>query len=222
MNPDKLFDYLDGKLSPADRTDVEAKLAADPQLQRQLAVAREIHRGMRSSQSAREVFPDVEDPAIAERGARVGRRVATACVVLVLVNVLIGLSVITLKNKKPARSTAHELAIRQQLQASLNATAQTALPAPSFAAAEIHLTAPRTEWESIAVKVIAAAESCGGSAAKGLPDDAAVSVVVDVPAARENEFRRMLGAPPTATADLTTAGPNDRMIVQVRIAETAP
>ena len=40
MNPDKLFDYLDGKLSPADRTALEEKLMSDPQLRREFNVAR--------------------------------------------------------------------------------------------------------------------------------------------------------------------------------------
>lgn len=220
MNPDKLFDYLDGKLSPAERSDIETKLVADPQLQRQLAIARDIHRGMGTSRERREVLPPTDDPAVAARGARLSRRVGAACAVLVLVNVLIGLTVISVKNKKPANSGSREQAIREQLSASLDAAAQSALPPPTFAAADIQLTAPKAEWESSVTKIISAAEQCGGSAARGLPDDAAAAVVVDVPANREAEFRRMIGAPPSAAAD-TSAQPNDRTIVQVRIAEAA-
>ncbi|MFN2477370.1 MAG: anti-sigma factor [Chthoniobacterales bacterium] len=220
MNPDKLFDYLDGKLSPADRAEIETKLTADPQLQRQLAIAREIHRGMGSSRERQEVLQPVNDPAVAARGARLSRRVGAACAVLVLVNVLIGLAVITVKNKKPADTGAREKAIREQLSASLDAAAQSALPPPTFAAADIQLTAARSEWESVIAKVISAAEQCGGSAARGLPDDAAAVAVVDVPANRESEFRRIISAPPGVTTD-TSAKPNDRSIVQVRIVEAA-
>jgi anti-sigma factor RsiW len=161
MNPDKLFDYLDGKLAPAERAEVEGKLATDAQLQQQLAIAREIHRGMGDSRPTHEVLPPIDDPAVAARGARVGRRVGAACAVLVLVNVLIGLAVISVKNKKPANTSAHEAAIRQQLAASLDAAAQSALPPPTFAAGDIQLFAPKPEWENIATRVITAAETCG-------------------------------------------------------------
>lgn len=225
MNPDKLFDYLDGKLSPADRADVESKLASDPQLQRQLAVAREIHRGMSGSRESREVFPPLEDPAAAERGGRLGRRIATACIALVLLNVLLGLAVITMKNKKPAKTNSNELAIRQQLAASLSVAAQNALPAPTFVAAEIELNAPKKQWDSVAARIIAAAETCSGSAAKGLPDEAALMVVADVPTTREGEFRQLVTsatpAPRESPNDGAAAGPNKRTIVQVRIAEAA-
>jgi len=49
MNPEKLFDYLEGKLSETERTQLEERLAADPQLQRELAIAREMHRRSRGS-----------------------------------------------------------------------------------------------------------------------------------------------------------------------------
>ena len=78
MNPDKLFDYLEGKLSPADRTELEEKLMSDAQLRREFNIAREIHR---SGGDAREVV--VPDPAEMERGAKLGRRIATAAVILV-------------------------------------------------------------------------------------------------------------------------------------------
>ena len=47
MNPDKLFDYLDGRLPGAERAALEQQLISDKQLQRELALAREIHAGMR-------------------------------------------------------------------------------------------------------------------------------------------------------------------------------
>ena len=47
MNPDKLFDYLEGKLPAAERVALEQRLISDKQLQRELAVARQIHSGMR-------------------------------------------------------------------------------------------------------------------------------------------------------------------------------
>lgn len=225
MNPDKLFDYLDGKLAPADREQLEEKLAADPQLQRQLAIAREIHRGMRDSSSAREVTMLLEDEALRQRGSKVGRRILTAAMALVLLNVLIGLGVIASKRSKPAQTNAREAQIRQQLAASLGAAAQDALPPPTFAAAEIALNAPRAEWDSIAARVLAAAEQCGGSAAKGLPDDALLTVVADVPTNREAEFRRLVQNPslsPAPASPPTSGVPNERTIIQVHITEATP
>ncbi len=229
MNPDKLFDYLDGKLSPSERNELETKLADDTQLQRQFAVAREIHRGMGGSRGSREVFPTPAEVAAAERGGRLGRRIATACVALVLLNVLFGLGVIAVKNKKRLGSD-REAMLREQLAASLGAAAQNALPVPSFVAAEIRLVAPRAEWETIAARVTAAAESIGGSAARGLPADDAVGVVVDIPSSREADFRQLIAAGASASNSAPAAKPDaiaskdsdQRTIVQVRIAEAAP
>ncbi|PYL85433.1 MAG: hypothetical protein DMF17_08570 [Verrucomicrobia bacterium] len=54
MSPDKLFDYLDGKLSTRERAELEQRLTSDQQLQSELAVARRIHASMRGD--SREVL----------------------------------------------------------------------------------------------------------------------------------------------------------------------
>src|SRR3954453_5498820 len=105
MNPDKLFDYLDGKLSPADRTALEEKLMSDAQLRKQFEVARKIHRTGRDS---REVIMPSEDPEAVARGGRLGRQIATAAIVLMFLNVVGGLAVITWKNQKPKGDRKHE------------------------------------------------------------------------------------------------------------------
>lgn len=220
MSPDKLFDYLDGKLSPAERDALEARLPNDSQLLRQLAVAREIHRKLPGS---REVVVPNDDPAEMERAGRFGRRVATAAIALVALNVFIGVAFIAKKNRHETGAPAQEAAIRQQLAASLGAAGQRALPPPTFVEDEIHLTAPRSEWDNVAAKVIAAAEKCDGSAAKGLPDEAVLTVVADVPSNRIAEFRQLLepSAAATPPAAAPTAAPNERTVVQVRIAQPA-
>ncbi len=58
MNPEKLFDYLEGNLPAEERAQLEEKLATDPQLQRELAIAREMHRRSRGS---REVLGESEN-----------------------------------------------------------------------------------------------------------------------------------------------------------------
>ena len=225
MNPDKLFDYLEGKLSPADRTELEEKLMSDAQLRREFKIAREIHR---SGGGSREVIMPDEDPAIVQRGARLGPRIATAAAILVMLNVAVGLGVIAWKSKKPEGPGGKEAEIRKQLQDSLGAAAQKAMPAPSFSADKISLTAPRTEWESMAGKIIAGAEAFGGSGTKGLPDDNVMTVVVDIPQSRATEFREVLKnasaiSPMPAIspgANSTAPLPNERSIVQIRV--TAP
>jgi len=228
MNPDKLFDYLDGKLSPAERTQLEEKLMSDPQLRNQFNIARAIHR---AGGGSREVTIESEDAAAIERSGKLGRRIATGAAVLVFLNVAIGLAVIVGKNKKSELNTK-EASIREQLVASLGAAAQNAMPPPSFSAEEMKITAPRAEWETIAERIIAGATAFGGSAAKGLPDDAMMTVIVDIPSSRDAEFRQALSSaakitPMPAIAPGTreeTAGSNEkneRTIVQVRISETA-
>ncbi len=225
MNPDKLFDYLDGKLSPGDRAQLEEKLMSDAQLRREFAIAREIHG---SGGDRREVIVPSEDPSKVARSALITRRVAAACAGLVLLNVFVGIAFIVGKNRKKEDFSAKEAGIRKQLETSLGAVAKDALPPPSFVAQEIHLTAPRAEWPQMAERVTAAATAFGGSAAKGLPADEAMTVVVDIPSSREKEFRETVSSAATiapmpavapGTAPAPSSSPNERTIVQVRIAE---
>src|SRR4029453_922124 len=46
MNPDKLFDYLDGKLPAEERAALEERFMSEPELRNELAVARQIHAQM--------------------------------------------------------------------------------------------------------------------------------------------------------------------------------
>lgn len=226
MNPDKLFDYLEGKLSPADRAELEEKLMSDPQLRREFNMAREIHRS--GGGNTREVIMPDEDPAVMQRGAVLGRRIATAAAILVMLNVAGGLGVIAWKNKKPQTTSRKEEEIRKQLQDSLGAAAQKAMPAPSFTADEIPITAPRSEWENVASHVIAGATAFGGSGTKGLPDENVMTVVVDIPQSRATEFRKALQTVSSVSpmpafspgANSAAPVPNERSIVQIRI--TAP
>jgi hypothetical protein len=227
MNPEKLFDYLDGTLDPTQRAEFEEKLAADPQLQRELAIAREMHRRSRGS---REVVGESEELEIPPPRSKLGGRLLAAFALLVLVNVLVGIVFIIGRKKSdtPADLRAKELAIRQQLTASLQKTAETALPAPSLAADEIRLSAPAEERDALANNVIMIATQCGGSAAKGPPDEAGITVLADIPASREEEFRRALA--PLAPADFSTPQPRnnssparERVNIYVRISQaTSP
>lgn len=81
---------------------------SDPQLREQFNIAREIHR---SGKDSREVIVPSEDAAAVARGGRLGRRIATAAIALVALNVAVGILVIAGKNRKPAPLSAQKAAI---------------------------------------------------------------------------------------------------------------
>jgi hypothetical protein len=217
MNPDKLFDYLDGKLGPEERAQLEARLASDTYLQRELAVARQIHSGMRDS---REVFTPLDPESIARRGAVLGRRVAIAFAALVFLNVLFGLYAIIFMENKRHRSSPNEQN-RQQLVQALEKTAASALPAPKLEVDEISIPTSRSQRDAIANQVIAIAAECGGSAVKNLNNENGLLLFAEVPDAREADFRQRLtslGALPTkSTASLSSRN----RIIQIRLVEDA-
>jgi hypothetical protein len=218
MNPEKLFDYIEGNLPEAERARIEEQLAAEPQLQRELAIAREIHRRSRGS---REVLG--EDPEIPLPAKPLGRRLLIAFAALVLLNVLVGIAFIIGKKNGTGEIRAREAATRQQLEASLQKTAETSLPLPTIGD-EIRLPAPVAERDRVADNVIQLAKQCGGSAAKAPQDDKSIIVIVDLPSTRADEFRRALT--PLAPADYSprpepSPSADKRTILQVRVADPA-
>src|SRR5260370_27746042 len=96
MNLDQLFDYSEGKISTSGRAELEERLMADPQLRRELAVARQIHTNRGNS---REIL-GVAEPTLEERGAVLGRRITIAFSVLVFANVVFGIYAIAFMKKK--------------------------------------------------------------------------------------------------------------------------
>lgn len=220
MNPDKLFDYLDGNLPQYERAQLEEQLATDPQLQRELAMARRIHKGMRGD-SEEIVAPP--DPRELERGRKIGARVGAAFIGLVLLNVFIGIFFI-LRDHKPKKVRD---AARQQIASSLERAAVNALPPPTLAD-EIVISTPAAERNAFADKVLAAAEQVGGSAAKALPNEHRTTVIAELPTNRETDFRNALvplgapvppspaqasGAPETTAKKLIEVQINEREIV---------
>jgi anti-sigma factor RsiW len=222
MNPEKLFDYLEGQLSETERAALDERLATDPQLQRELAIAREMHKRSRGS---REVMLEGDEPDIPSPPKPLGRRVATAFAALVLLNVLVGIAFIIGKKGDAGERRALEAATRQQLTDSLQKTAETSLPLPTIGD-DIHLPAAASERERIAESVITLATQAGGSAAKAPPDEQRITVIVDLPSTRADEFRRSLT--PLAPAHYSppppdpSAAPDKRAIMQVRIGDALP
>jgi anti-sigma factor RsiW len=223
MNPEKLFDYLEGNLPEAEGAQFEKRLATDPALQRELAIAREMHRRSRGS---REVLLESDDPQIPLPPKPLGRRVVTAFAALVLLNVLVGIAfIIGKKGDRTGELRAREAATRQQLASSLQKSAETSLPLPTIAD-EVRLPAATGDRDRIAENVIILAKQSGGSAAKAPADDNGVTVVVDLPSNRADEFRRSLA--PLAPADYSpppaekSASSGKRTIMQVRIGDALP
>jgi len=186
---------------------------SDPQLRRELTVARQIHADMGDSHE----IIGISDPTLQERGAVLGRRVATAFAVLVFANVLFGIYAIAFMKKKE-RTQLNTAQNRSELAESLARTAAVALPAPSLEVEEIKFTAPVKDQDKLANKIIAAAKQVGGSGTKGLADQEGVLLFAEVPTARLNDFResmKKLGATLPAAPVEPRAG--DKMILQLRI-----
>ena len=216
MNPDKLFDYLDGKLPAEERAQLEARLASDSYLQRELAVARQIHAGMRDS---REVFPPFDPGSTSARGAVLGRRIIIAFTALVFLNVLFGLYAIFFMKSKRQRPSANEQN-RHQLVQALEKTAASSLPVPNLEVDEIAIPTSKAQRDAVANQVIAEAAGCGGSAVKNLNDQNGLLLFAEIPAAREDEFRQKLtslGAQPTKATASTASSPGRNRIIQIRL-----
>src|SRR5919201_3317322 len=151
MNPDKLFDYLDGRLSPAERLALEQRLASDTQLQRELAIAREIHARMQGD--TREVVLPAEDE-ISERGRKLARRVGVAFIILMAANVGAGLWFIAHHESKNPNRALLESQMRQQLANSLEHAAGTELGSGRIGVTDLRIVAPPGQLERVADQVV--------------------------------------------------------------------
>jgi hypothetical protein len=190
MNPDKLFDYLEGRVPPTERAALEQRLLSDKQLQHELAVARQIHAGMRGD--SREVLlPPRSD--VTEQGRKMALRVGAAFIVLMTVNVGIGLWLIARHETKNPNRALLEKQMREQITNSLEHAAATFTPAP-LGVGEIVVPAAAGKLETIADNVVTIATRFGGSATKGLADQGRLSVLVDLPSSREPEFRAAISS----------------------------
>jgi len=186
MNPDKLFDYLEGRLSPKERAALEEQLMSDKQLQREFAVARQIHAGMRGD-SREVVLP--ESPDVPEQGRKMAIRIGVAFMVLMFVNVGIGLWFIFRHESKNPNRPLLEAQMREQIAKSIERAAALT-PTPNvLGVTEITIPAETGKLDIVADRVVAIVSELGGSATKGVPDAGRLSILVDLSANRESEFR---------------------------------
>jgi len=208
MNPDKLFDYLDGRLPSSERAALEERLMSDKQLQREFAVARQIHAGMRGD-SQEVVLP--APPDVSERGRNMAIRIGVAFMVLMLVNVGIGLYFIFRHESKNPNRPLLEAQMREQIAKSIE-RAGALTPAPNaLGVTEMTIPAETGKLDIVADKVVAIVSQLGGSATKGVPDAGRLSVLVDLAPNRESEFRAAVASiteeRPSSTTPSTEATP---------------
>jgi hypothetical protein len=227
MNPDKLFDYLDGRLLPTERDAFEERLMSDKQLQRELAVARQIHAGMRGD-SREVVLPSPED--ISEQGRKMAMRIGTAFMVLVFVNVGIGLWFIFRHESNNPNRPLLEKQMREQIAKSIERAAATLTPAPNpLGVTEITVPAEPGKVDAVADQVVAISSRFGSSATKGLQDRGRLTILVDVPANRQSEFRAEIASigreklqstpPATISESATTPATAEKKSFVVQIVE---
>ena len=224
MNPDKLFDYLEGKLPSSERAALEERLMSDKQLQREFAVARQIHAGMRGD-SQEVVLP--APPDVSEQGRNMAIRVGVAFMVLMFVNVGIGLYFIFRHESGNPNRPLLEAQMREQIAKSIERAAPLTPAANALGVTEITIPAETGKLDTVADKVVGIVSMLGGSATKGVPDAGRLSILVDLPANRESEFRAAVGSitgeKPGSTTPITTStsATGEKKSFVVQIVETA-
>lgn len=222
MNPDKLFDYLDGKLADHERKAVEERLMSDPTARREFDVARRIHGSMRENESDRlEVLDELSDEN-AERGRRLARRVGLAFIVLVAMNVLLGLVYITRHEiKNPNRQLLDEQA-REHLRQSLEHAAGTTLTPPPLGVGGLQLTTEQGRSAAVADEIVKAAQKFQGSATKAALDNGRIDVVVEIPGKTapdlKNALSVLLGVK-EVVGEISAASPSEKVSVIVHVTE---
>jgi hypothetical protein len=219
MNPDKLFDYLEGKLPAAERVALEQRLISDKQLQRELAVARQIHSGMRGDSKEVLLTPTQN---VTEQGRKMAIRVGSAFMILMAVNVAIGLWLIARHETRNPNRALLEKQMRTQIANSLEHAAATFTPAP-LGVSEITVPVAIGKLNAVADEVVTIVSRFGGSATKGLPDKGRLGVLVELPSNRESEFRAaissLLGETTLASPSPATAGTPEKKSFVVQIVE---
>ncbi len=211
MTPEKFFDYLEGKLPPAERERLERALISDPELQQQFVAARQIHRNLER--------PPDESAATTRAGSR-GRQLAAAFAVLVAMNVALGLFYIFRSNQPSAEvRKAQQEKIYQEVHGSLEKAATAVFTPPTLGREQIVIVVPREKQDAVAQSIVEAATQAGGSGAKDLPNDGGTKVLVLVPASAEAQFRKTLyalGAPaPSSAATPGAASPDEPVHLEI-------
>jgi anti-sigma factor RsiW len=190
VNPDKLFDYLDGRLPEHERRALEEQLMNNAEARREFEVARRIHS---ATHGQRENLEIVDEPVVDQiPGRRMARQILLAALVLVGVNVLLGLLYIAHHESKNPNRALLEKQNREQLQQALDKAAAETLTPPPLGVLEISVTTQNGRSQTVADEVVQLATRLNGTATKGVPDEAHLEVLVEVRAHQLGEFRDAL------------------------------
>jgi len=135
--------------------------------------------------------------------------VGAAFIILMAVNVGFGLWLIVRHETNNPNRALLETQMREQIAKSIEHAAATLTPGPNaLGITEITIPAAAGKLDAIADEVLTVASRSGGSATKGLQDHDRLSVLVDVPSNREQEFRAAIKAigsgEPESTPQATT------------------
>jgi hypothetical protein len=146
---------------------------SDKQLQREFAVARQIHAGMRGD-SHEVVLP--APPDASEQGHKMAIRIGVAFMVLMLVNVGIGLWFIFRHESKNPNRPLLEAQMREQI-ANRSSAQRTLTPAPNaLGVTEITIPAATGKLDSVANEIVTKCQSARRLRDKGLQDNNRLSM----------------------------------------------
>jgi len=222
MNPDKLFDYLDGKLPDHERRALEERLMGDASARCEFDVARRIHAGMRENQSDRpEILSEMSEETAA-RGRRMARQVGLAFTVLVAMNVLLGLVYIAHHESKNRNRQMLDEQSREHLRQSLENAAAATLTPPPLGVSELRITTERGQSDAVADGILKAAKKFLGVATKGVPDNGQIQVLVEIPANKAAEFKSALSPLPglkEVSGEISASNSAEKISVIVALTE---
>jgi hypothetical protein len=222
MNPDKLFDYLDGKLPDHERHALEERLMSDASARREFDVARRIHAGMRENQGNRpEILSEMSEETAA-RGRRMARQVGLAFIVLVAMNVLLGLVYIAHHESKNPNRQLLEKQAREDLRQSLEKTAAAALSPPPLGVSQWRISTEHGETNSVADGIMKAARKFLGAGTKGVPNDGEIQVLVEIPANKAAEFKSALTPLPgikEVNGEVATTSSTEKVSIILQLTE---
>ncbi|MBV9010158.1 MAG: hypothetical protein JO354_13495 [Verrucomicrobia bacterium] len=220
VNPDKLFNYLDGKLPEHERAAVEEELMSSAEARREFDVARHIHSASQGSAEKLEVvLPETSET---QRGRRIARQIFLAALVLVALNVGFGLVYIARHEASNPNRALLEKQSRAQLQQALDKAAAAALTPPPLGIVELTVRAAPNTAATVQDEIAQMATRLGGNVTKGIPDNGRTEVLTELPAKRAAEFRdavaNLAGSTTSGTIP-STVKPEEKISIVVQIAE---
>jgi hypothetical protein len=191
VNPDKLFDYLDGRLPEQERRELEEELMNNAEARREFDVARRIHTATGGGREHLEIVDEIVGNH--SQGKRATRQILLATLVLVAVNVLLALLYIAYHESRNPNRALLDKQNREQLRQALDKAAAGALTPPPLGVAELSVTVEAGRVQTVADEIVQLTKRLKGTATAGIADDGGMKVLVEIAAERTGEFRDALG-----------------------------